>query len=71
MTYTDLASYCEAHPHLKKQYIASLAGIKPARFSKLKSRKYGLRPTPEEAKAIARLLNQPVSHVRKLYALAA
>lgn len=66
--FADLAAYCAANDHLKEKWIAEQTGIDQVRFSKLKSRKYGLRPTPTEESAIADLLNQPVSYVRKLYA---
>lgn len=70
--YPDLDAFCEANPHLKEKWVAEeLLGMDPARFSKFKSRKYSLRPTPEEERRIAKLLNQPISHVRDLYPEAA
>jgi hypothetical protein len=65
--YTDLADYCERNPQLVEKWIAASVGIDPARFSKLKSRKYGLRPTDAEAAAIAGLLGRGESYVHKLY----
>jgi hypothetical protein len=70
-TYPDLEAYCAAHPHLKAWYIAGLLDIDPSRFSKLRSRKYGLRPTEAEEIAIANLLNQKPAYVRSLYEAAA
>ena len=71
MRFTDLNDYCESNPQLKERFIAAELGIDPSRFSKLKSRKYGLQPTDAEAEAIASLLNQPRSYVRRLYVRAA
>jgi hypothetical protein len=71
MKFADLESYCAAHDHLKEKWIAEQAGIDPARFSKLKTRKYGLRPTPEETAAIAKLLNQSEAYVTRQYERAA
>ena len=71
MRYADLESYCAANGHVKERWIAEQIGIDQVRFSKLKSRKYGLRPTPEEEQRIAALLNQPTEHVRGLYERAA
>jgi hypothetical protein len=67
--YTDLETFCAAHPFLKKQYIASRLSMTPQRFSKVKSGK--LSATDEEIEAIADLLNQSISHTRSLYQRAA
>lgn len=69
--YDDLQSYCDANPQLKERWIAAQLEIDPARFSKLKSRKYGLRPSDAEVDRLAELLNQPRQYVRKLYKVAA
>lgn len=67
--YIDLADFCRRNPQLREKYIAEelLGGMRPARFSKLKSRKYGLRPTDEEVPAIAALLKQPKKYVIDYY----
>lgn len=71
--YTDLADYCERNPHLKEWWIAKeqLGGMNVARFSKLKSRKYGIRPNEDESALLAALLNRTVSYVDHLYRRAA
>lgn len=71
LSYADLAAYCEAHPQVIERYIAASIGVDAVRFSKLKSRKYGLRPTPDEVRAIAKLLNQTPNYVNRLYEKAA
>lgn len=74
-SHPDLAAYCEAHPELRERFIASSLEMDPARFSKLKSpanaRKYGVRPSAEEAARIAKLLRIAVSDVVGLYERAA
>ncbi len=68
-SYPDLEAFCEAHPELKKQFIASRLSMTPSRFSKVKAGKASA--TEDETRAIAQLLNQPVSHARSLYQRAA
>lgn len=63
--YADLEALCAANRHLKKIYFASEIGVSPSRFSKLKNGT--LRPTDDEASAIASLLGQPVAYVFRLY----
>lgn len=66
--FASIDDFCDAHPQFREKWIAEQCGIAPARFSKLKSRKYGLRPAEGEVPAIAALLKQSESYVRELYA---
>ena len=66
--YIDLADYCDRNSHLLEKYIAeTVLEIDQARFSKLKSRKYGLKPNGDETARIAELLNRSESYVRSYY----
>lgn len=67
--YVDIADFVERNPQFREAWIAEheLGGMDPARFSKLKSRKYDVKPSEEEIPLIAALLNQSPSYVRKLY----
>jgi len=66
-TYRDLEHFCSTNDHLKEKSIAKTLVMSPDRFSKLKSGKYGLRPTDEEIQRIAALLNQTELYVRDYY----
>jgi len=63
--YADLEALCAANRHTKKSYWAERLNVSPSRFSKLKNGT--LRPTDDEASAIASLLGQPVAYVFRLY----
>lgn len=62
--FEHIEAFCTAHPQYREKWIAEQVGIDPARFSKLKSRKYGLRPTDDEVRVLARLLRQSEGYVR-------
>lgn len=70
-SYTDLVDYAAA-TGLKKLRIAAALGVRPARLSALLDpQTYKPVVDDELARKIADILNQPVSHVKRIYARAA